>query len=102
MVKRLLLLILLISFPARSQNFEQKTFLSYNIGKNIKNYKIQSKLAYHDQRFEEADALFDSLVKNVINGSRMDNFTARKLSGRKIEFKKLTGTDWLPSYGNIE
>jgi thiol-disulfide isomerase/thioredoxin len=100
MVKRLLLLILLISFPARSQNFEQKTFLSYNIGKNIKNYKIQSKLAYHDQRFEEADALFDSLVKNVINGSRMDNFTARKLSGRKIEFKKYEKPVFLMTYAS--
>ena len=88
MVKKLLLLILLISFSAHSQQFEQKSFLSYNIGKNIKNYKIKSKLFFHDQQFDKADALFDSLVKNVINGSRMDNFTARKLSGKKIEFKK--------------
>lgn len=98
MVKKLLLLILLISFFAQSQQMEQKPLLSDNIGKNIKNYRIQSTLAFHDKRYDEADALFDSLVKNVINGSRMDNFTARKLSGRKVEFDAFNKPVFLITY----
>ncbi|EDM43420.1 thiol-disulfide oxidoreductase [unidentified eubacterium SCB49] len=100
MVKKLLILISLITFSAQSQKIEQNNLLSYNIGKNIKNYRIKSKLAYHDKRFDDANALFDSLVNNVINGSRMDNFTARKLSGKKIEFKDYDKPVFLMTYAS--
>ena len=100
MVKKLLLLFLIISYAAQSQQLEQKVLLSNNIGKYIKSYRNQSKLAFHDQRYEDANALFDSLVKNVIKGSRMDNFTARKLSGRKVEFDSFNKPVFLMTYAS--
>ncbi len=100
MAKHLLLLFIVISFSAQSQQLEQKELLSKNISRNIKSYRLQSNLAFHDQRFDDATALFDSLVKNVINGSRMDNFTARKLSGRKVEFDTYKKPIFLMTYAS--
>ncbi len=100
MLRKILLIILFFPFSAQSQEIEQRSLLSYNLGKNIKNYKINSKLAYHDKRYEEADALFDTLVKKVINDSKMDNFTARKLSGKKVEFHKYKKPVFLKTYAS--
>lgn len=100
MVKKLLYLFLLITIYAPAQEMEQAPLLSNNIGKNIKSYRIESKLAFHDKRYTKAEALFDSLVKNVINGSKMDNFTARKLSGRRVEFNKYEKPTFLITYAS--
>lgn len=109
MGRKLLYFLLLVSFSALSQDFESDKLFSKVISENIKSYKKKSKQAYHDRDFERAEFLFDSLIKNVINGSYLDNFTLRKLSGRYIDinhFKKpiflMTYSSWCaPGIGEI-
>lgn len=109
MGRKLLFTFLLVSFSALSQDFEPNQLFSQVIGENIKAYTQKSQQANFDRDFERAEFLFDSLVKNVVNGSYLDNFKVRKLSGRRIElnhFKKpvflMTYASWCaPGVGEI-
>lgn len=109
MNKKILLLILLISFSTLAQDLGSHKLFSKEIGRNIKKYRQKSQEAYADKDFERAEFLFDSLIKNVVNNSYMDDFKVRKLSGRKVrfyEFKKpvflMTYASWCtPGVGEI-
>ncbi|MCB0465004.1 MAG: TlpA family protein disulfide reductase [Aequorivita sp.] len=99
MGRKLLYLFLLVVFSAQSQ-IEQGSLFSEAIGKNIKKYTKNSQRAYADQDFERAEFLFDSLINNVINGSYLDNFKVRKLSGRKTELYKYEKPIFLMTYAS--
>ena len=99
MGKKLLLLFLLIVFSAQSQ-IGQGSLFSEAIGKNIKKYTKNSQRAYQTQDFERAEFLFDSLINHVVNGSYLDNFKVRKLSGRKIELYKFEKPVFLMTYAS--
>lgn len=99
MGRKLLYLFLLISFCAQSQ-IEQGNSFSEAIGKNIKKYTKNSQNAYVEKDFERAEFLFDSLINNVVNGSYLDNFKVRKLSGRKIELYKFDKPIFLMTYAS--
>jgi thiol-disulfide isomerase/thioredoxin len=100
MGRKLLLLFLLISITALSQDHEPKDLFSQAIGKNIKKYTRLSQQAYIDQDFERAEFLFDSLINHVINGSYLDNFKVKKLSGRKIELNDFEKPVFLMTYAS--
>ena len=97
MGRKLLYLFLLITITAQSQ-IEQSSLFSEAIGKNIKKYVKNSQNAYVDQDFERAEFLFDSLINNVVNGSYLDNFKVRKLSGKKIELYKFENVSSLEGW----
>ncbi len=99
MGRKLLYLFLLITITAQSQ-IEQSSLFSEAIGKNIKKYVKNSQNAYADQDFERAEFLFDSLINNVVNGSYLDNFKVRKLSGKKIELYKFEKPVFLMTYAS--
>jgi len=100
MVKKLLLLFLLVSISTLAQNYEPDKLFSKEIGKHIKQYRIKSQEAYADRDFERATFLFDSLIKNVVNNSYMDDFKAKKLSGRKIRFYDFKKPVFLMTYAS--
>lgn len=100
MGRKLLYLILLISIIAQSQNIEQRDLFSQRIEKNIQQYKAKSQQAYVTGNFDRAEFLFDSLINNVINGSYLDNFEVRKLSGRKIDLYKFKKPVFLMTYAS--
>lgn len=100
MGKKLLFLLYCIPFFTHAQQIEQDFYFSEVIGKNIKHYKIQSQLAYHNNDFERADFLFDSLINHVINGSLLDNFEVRKLSGRSVELNDFEKPVFLMTYAS--
>lgn len=109
MSKKLLLLFLLVTFGALSQDHEPVRLFSYVIGKNIKSYTFKSQIAYDEGNIEYGESLFDSLISKVVVNSYMDNFKVKKLSGKKIElydFKKpiflMTYASWCtPGVGEI-
>lgn len=110
MGKKLLLLFFLITISAESQiEIDDTTLFSEAIRLNIRKYTRESQRAYAYRDFERAEFLYDSLVNNVVIGSHLDNFTVRKLSGRKIDlyrFKKpiflITYSSWcVPAEGEI-
>jgi len=109
MGRKLLLLFIIITFSAQGQDLEPSNLFSQAIGKNIKRYRIKSQRAYADNDFERAELLFDSLIKKVINGSRLDNFPIRKISGKRkmlYDYEKpiflMTYASWCtPGIGEI-
>jgi thiol-disulfide isomerase/thioredoxin len=100
MGKKLLLIFILVSFTALSQENEPKNFFSQAIGKNIRKYRSESKKAYASKDLARAEFLFDSLVNNVVNGSYLDNFKVRKFSGRRIELYKFEKPTYLITYAS--
>ena len=99
MGRKLLYLFLWVSFSAQSQ-IGQGDYFSEAIGKNIRKYTKNSQKAYAEEDFERAEFLFDSLINNVINGSYLDNFKVRKLSGRKIELYTFEKPIFLMTYAS--
>lgn len=99
MGRKLLYLFLLLTISAQSQ-IEQGFLFSEVIGKNIKKFTQNSQKAYEVHDFERADFLFDSLINNVVNGSYLDNFKVRKLSGRKIDLYKFEKPIFLMTYAS--
>lgn len=103
MGKKLLLLFFLAPFIMYSQSqsgLERDILFSEAIGLNIKKYTRNSQKAYAHRDFDRAEFLFDSLVNNVVIGSFLDNFKARKLSGRKVEFSKFEKPIFLVTYSS--
>ncbi|MEX0995607.1 MAG: TlpA disulfide reductase family protein [Flavobacteriaceae bacterium] len=99
MVRLLLCIFLSVSFSLSSQELPEQYF-SDAISKNIRSYKKKMKSAYRVQDFERADFLFDSLVKHVINGSYFDDFTVKKINGRKLTFSKFKKPVFLMTYAS--
>ena len=89
----------MLSFTTQSQ-IGQGDYFSEAVGKNIRTYTKNSQKAYAEHDFERAEVLFDSLINNVINGSYLDNFKVRKLSGRKIELYKFEKPIFLMTYAS--
>jgi len=100
MGRKLLLLFILTSFAALSQDIEPRNLFSKVIGENIKSFRQKSQNAYLDNDIERANFLFDSLISQVINGSYIDNFKIRKLSGRKIEIHDFEKPLFLMTYAS--
>ncbi|RMA64643.1 TlpA family protein disulfide reductase [Ulvibacter antarcticus] len=100
MIKKLLLLLLLASFTAHSQEIGPENLFSTQIGKNIKQYRQKSQDAYANKDFERAEFLFDSLINNVVNDSYLDNFKVKKLSGRKVELYDFEKPVFLITYAS--
>lgn len=99
MDKRLLYLLFFLTATLHSQD-EPQILFSDAIGKNIKKYKLNSQRAYSEKDFFRADFLFDSLINKVVNGSHLDNFKVRKLSGKKIELYKFEKPIFLMTYAS--
>lgn len=99
MGKKLLYLIFFLTLTAQSQ-IEQGTLFSEAIGNNIKKYTKNSQKAYTEHNFERAEFLFDSLINNVVNGSRLDNFKVKKRSGREIDLYKFKKPIFLMTYAS--
>jgi len=100
MGRKLLLLFFLVSISVQGQNFEPDRLFSKVIGDHIRSYKAKANLAIIDKDYERAEFLFDSLIKNVVNGSYLDNFEVRKLSGRTIELKDFEKPIFLMTYAS--
>ncbi|WP_100803639.1 redoxin domain-containing protein [Ulvibacter sp. MAR_2010_11] len=100
MGKLLLALLLFLHLPALCQDVESDNLFSEKIGKNIRKYRKEAKLAYIQKDEDRAQFLFDSLIQNVVNGSILDNFKVRKFSGKKIELYKFEKPTYLITYAS--
>lgn len=100
MGRLLLILFLFTSLPLLSQDSEDKRLFSVAIGENIRKYRKEARRAYRTKNEERAEFLFDSLVKNVVNGSLMDKFKVRKFSGRRIDLHKFEKPTYLITYAS--
>lgn len=99
MGKKLLYILLFLNIYAQAQ-IEQRILFSQAIGENIRKYKLDSQRAYYHNNFERAEFLFDSLIENVANGSHLDNFRVKEISGKEIELYKFKKPIFLMTYAS--
>lgn len=85
MVRKLLLIFIFFVVQATfGQDKEKPLLFSEALAMHLPKYEVKAKAAYRYRDFEEAQALFDSLVNNHLNGSIMDNFKFYRLNSSEI------------------
>ncbi len=94
----LTLLFCLAYLPLFSQLEEPSTYFSDAIGKNIRKYRVNARKAIVRKDEERAQFLFDSLVDNVVIGSKLDNFKVRRFPRKKIELHDFEKPIYLITY----
>lgn len=100
MVKLLHLAFLLVCFSGFSQRIAPYDLFSYKIKQHLKDYAINADYAYEVSDYERGEFLFDSLVKNIVNGTYMDNFKFKKLSGKTVGFHEYEKPVFLMTYAS--
>ncbi|TPN83522.1 TlpA family protein disulfide reductase [Aquimarina algicola] len=109
MKKLLVLGILFIYFTNSFAQEERKIPFSTAISAHIVKYNQKIDAAYKDNDLERAESLFDSLVRNHLSGTYMDNFSVYPLKGDPIaleDYEKpiflITYASWcVPGIGEI-
>jgi len=98
---RLFTLLVALNLTLSTFAQQEKTFFSDAITLHLKKYNQNCKNAALDKDFERVDYLFDSLVKNHLKGTFLEDLTIKKLSGgtfktknNKKPFLLTTTTSW--------
>lgn len=91
------------SYSQQSIDINEKTYFSVAIDMNIQYYNQKAEQAFFDQDMERVEALFDSIVENVVKGTYLDNFSVNEYRSRKVSFHSyekpiflITYSDWYP------
>lgn len=100
MVKLLHLVLLLCCVQAFSQGIDPRRLFSYKVKEHLKQYANNADNAYAAKDYERGEFLFDSLVRNVVNKSYMDNFKFKKLSGKTVSFHEYEKPVFLMTYAS--
>lgn len=77
---------------------EDPIFFSEALSIHLPKYEEKAKQAYRFKNYERGRKLFDSLVKNGLNGSYMDNFTFYKLNSKPVSLYELKKPVYLITY----
>lgn len=96
-----LTLLLLINFIVFSSS-AQDSAISFSdaIKKNIKKYNTQTDLAFDSGDIAKGNALFDSLVRNHLVGSKFDNYSFKCLNSRKVKLEKIKKPVFIITYAS--
>ncbi|MDT0690232.1 thioredoxin family protein [Salegentibacter sp. F188] len=102
MRKLLLVFLLLTGYISRPQaEKDDKVYFSEALAMHLPKYEKEARNAYRVNDYERGSALFDSLVKNSLRNSYIDNFrfyNLRKKPVQLYEFKKpvylITYSSW--------
>jgi thiol-disulfide isomerase/thioredoxin len=100
MVRKVLLLLILAPALLLSQEINQPELFSDAIGKNIRQYRKESRLAYARKDFERAQFLFDSLVRYSLKGQYLDNFRVKRFPGRRFNLHDFEKPVYLITYAS--
>jgi hypothetical protein len=99
-----LLLVINILFVVSSYGQKEPVSFSHAISTHLPKYKEKADKAYRLNDVPRAEFLFDSLVKNCLKGSQMDNFKVKDLKNEVVsldDFKKpvylMTNASWVIS-----
>ncbi|MEW7277400.1 redoxin domain-containing protein [Aquimarina sp. 2201CG1-2-11] len=110
MKKLLVFITLSFCFINSYAQIDRKIPFSVAISAHIVKYNLKIDAAYKDKDIERASFLFDSLVKNHLSGTYMDNFNVYPLKGDPISLEEdyekplflITYASWcVPGIGEI-
>lgn len=100
MVRKVLLLLILAPVFSMSQEITQPQLFSDAVGKNIRKYRKESRLAYAHKDFERAQFLFDSLIRYSLKGQYLDNFRVRRFPGKRFDLHDFEKPVYLITYAS--
>jgi thiol-disulfide isomerase/thioredoxin len=92
------LLTLIVCFTSYGQ--EKTISFSDAIKSNIKKYNSQTDAAFDKGNIERGNALFDSLVKNHLVGSRFDDYSFKCINSRKVKLGKIKKPVFIITYAS--
>lgn len=87
-IKKLLTLLLFTYFSLLYAQ-ENKVYFDDALSQHLRTFNNQSDLALKNDRPEEVDALFDSLVKNHLRNTYIADLKFKKVSGGKLNAEQL-------------
>ena len=67
---------------------------------HLKKYNIQSDIVYENGDIAKGEALFDSLVRNYLVGSKFSNYSLKNVSGGKVKLGKSKKPVFLITYAS--
>jgi len=92
------LFIFLINYSVFAQG--RKVYFSEAVGIHIPKYKKKAKKAYRQDNTQYAEFLFDSLVKNHLSGTYIDNFNINCIGKTKKCFNDYKKPIYLTTYAS--
>lgn len=99
---RLIVLILFVvsCTSAFGQQEQEAVFFSDAIKAHIRKYNIQSDIEYEKGDIAKGQALFDSLVRNYLVGSRFNDFSLKSVNSKKIKLSKIKKPVFIITYAS--
>lgn len=85
-----LILLSTICFFSFQMSFGQDSIVYFSdaIKSNIRKYNLQSDYEFEKGNIAEGRALFDSLVQNILVGSKFDDYSFKSVNGRKVKLSQ--------------
>jgi thiol-disulfide isomerase/thioredoxin len=89
---------LLLSQMAIGQ--DKTVMFSDAVKSNIKKYNTESDQIYEKGEIEKGQAMFDSLVKDHLVGSRFDDYSFKSVNSRKVKLSKIKKPVFIITYSS--
>ncbi|MDT0293232.1 TlpA family protein disulfide reductase [Mesonia ostreae] len=90
----------LFSVSVAAQTQERKVFFSEAVGIHVPKYKKKAQKAYRERNTEYAEFLFDSIVKNHLAGTYIDNFNINCIKKSRKCFNDFKKPIYLTTYAS--
>ncbi|MFT3793984.1 TlpA family protein disulfide reductase [Flavobacterium sp.] len=97
---RLIILLLTVLLFQSSFSQDKVVYFSDAIKSNIKKYNNDSDKAFETGDIQAGQALFDSLVKNKLVGSKFDDYSFKSVNSRKVKLSKLKKPVFIITYSS--
>ncbi len=75
-------------------------YFSDAIKNNIRKYNIQSDREFEKGNIAEGRALFDSLVQNILVGSKFDDYSFKSVNSKKVKLSQLKKPVFIITYAS--
>ncbi len=88
-MRKVIFTIVFLVFSLNTYSQENKKMFSDEIKKHIRKFNNSSDYAYSKGEIEKGQALFDSLVKNYLVGTKIEDYSFKRVNGKKVKLNKL-------------
>lgn len=98
---RLILLFIISFFGFQTLTAQDSiVYFSDAIKSNIRKYNLQSDREFEKGNIAEGRALFDSLVQNILVGSKFDDYSFKSVNSRKVKLSQLKKPVFIITYAS--
>ncbi|MBC7607510.1 MAG: thioredoxin family protein [Burkholderiales bacterium] len=97
-----LILLLIFSLVYCPSTFSQEKTITFSdaIKNNIKKYNTETDIEFDKGHIEKGNALFDSLVKDHLVGSKFDDYSFKSVNSKKVKLSKIKKPVFIITYAS--